>query len=101
MIRRPESARDFAGDRGRDTQPLHPHTGQGSGRFPDRRYDHRSFRHFHRLADQGRRPVARTHRRYGPRRPRLALPNLLLGALVIVPVWFVLYLFRPPGEIRD
>jgi Family of unknown function (DUF6460) len=30
-----------------------------------------------------------------------ALPNLLLGALVIVPVWFVLYLFHPPGESRD
>ncbi len=25
-----------------------------------------------------------------------ALPNLLLGSLVIVPVWFVIYLFRPP-----
>ena len=25
-----------------------------------------------------------------------ALPNLLLGAMVIVPVWFLLYLFRPP-----
>ena len=25
-----------------------------------------------------------------------ALPNLVLGALVIVPVWFVIYLFRPP-----
>jgi uncharacterized membrane protein YdcZ (DUF606 family) len=30
-----------------------------------------------------------------------ALPNLLLGALVIVPVWFLLFLFRPPGESRD
>jgi hypothetical protein len=30
-----------------------------------------------------------------------ALPNLLLGALVIIPVWFVFYLFRPPGESRD
>jgi len=30
-----------------------------------------------------------------------ALPNLLLGALVIVPVWFLFYLFRPPGESRD
>jgi hypothetical protein len=30
-----------------------------------------------------------------------ALPNLLLGALVILPVWFLLYLFRPPGESRD
>jgi len=26
-----------------------------------------------------------------------ALPNLLLGSLVIVPVWFLIYLFRPPG----
>jgi hypothetical protein len=26
-----------------------------------------------------------------------ALPNLLLGSLVIVPVWFLAYLFRPPG----
>jgi hypothetical protein len=25
-----------------------------------------------------------------------ALPNLLLGSLVIVPVWLVVYLFRPP-----
>jgi hypothetical protein len=30
-----------------------------------------------------------------------ALPNLLLGSLVIVPIWFVLYLFRPPGESPD
>ena len=27
-----------------------------------------------------------------------ALPNLLLGSLVILPVWFLLYLFRPPGR---
>ncbi len=30
-----------------------------------------------------------------------ALPNLLLGSMVIVPVWFLFYLFRPPGESRD
>ena len=30
-----------------------------------------------------------------------ALPNLMLGAMVIVPLWFVVYLFRPPGESRD
>jgi hypothetical protein len=30
-----------------------------------------------------------------------ALPNVLLGSLVIVPVWFLFYLFRPPGESRD
>jgi hypothetical protein len=26
-----------------------------------------------------------------------AAPNLLVGAMVILPVWFPLYLFRPPG----
>jgi hypothetical protein len=29
------------------------------------------------------------------------LPNLFLGSLVIVPVWFAFYLLRPPGESRD
>jgi hypothetical protein len=27
-----------------------------------------------------------------------AWPNALLGALVIVPVWFVIFLFRPAGQ---
>jgi hypothetical protein len=26
-----------------------------------------------------------------------AAPNLLVGAMVILPVWFLLYQFRPPG----
>jgi hypothetical protein len=26
-----------------------------------------------------------------------ALPNMLLGALVILPIWLLAYLFRPPG----
>ena len=30
-----------------------------------------------------------------------ALPNLTLGALVIIPVWFVIYLFRPPRARSD
>ena len=30
-----------------------------------------------------------------------ALPNLLLGSLIIVPVWFLVFLFRPPGERRE
>ena len=30
-----------------------------------------------------------------------ALPNLILGALVILPVWFVIYLFRPPRARVD
>ena len=25
-----------------------------------------------------------------------AMPNLLLGSMVIIPVWFLAYLFRPP-----
>jgi len=29
-----------------------------------------------------------------------AWPNVLLGATVIVPVWFLIYLFRPPGQSR-
>ena len=27
-----------------------------------------------------------------------AAPNLLLGGMIILPVWFVIYLFRPPGR---
>ena len=30
-----------------------------------------------------------------------ALPNLLLGLLVIIPIWFVIFLLRPPGESPD
>jgi len=27
-----------------------------------------------------------------------AWPHMLLGAMVIVPIWFLIYLFRPPGR---
>jgi hypothetical protein len=30
-----------------------------------------------------------------------ALPNLLLGSLIIVPVWFVVFLLRPPRARSD
>jgi putative exporter of polyketide antibiotics len=30
-----------------------------------------------------------------------ALPNLLLGSLIIVPVWLLMYLFRPPGRSSE
>ena len=30
-----------------------------------------------------------------------AWPNVLLGSLVIVPIWFVIYLFRPPDRRRS
>jgi len=30
-----------------------------------------------------------------------ALPNLLLGSLIIVPVWLLVYLFRPPGRSSE
>ncbi len=25
-----------------------------------------------------------------------ALPNILLGSIIIIPVWIIIYLFRPP-----
>ena len=30
-----------------------------------------------------------------------ALPNLTLGLIIIVPMWFLAYLFRPPGARSD
>ena len=27
-----------------------------------------------------------------------AMPNILLGALIIVPLWYLAFLFRPPGQ---
>jgi hypothetical protein len=33
----------------------------------------------------------------GQRALAWALPNLLLGSLVIVPIWLLVFLFRPPG----
>jgi hypothetical protein len=30
-----------------------------------------------------------------------ALPNLFLGSLIILPVWFLIYLFRPPRARSD
>jgi hypothetical protein len=30
-----------------------------------------------------------------------AVPNVMLGAIVIVPVWFLIYLFRPPGRSSE
>jgi hypothetical protein len=38
-----------------------------------------------RILDWGRRGVA------------WLLPNLMLGALVIIPLWFLAFIFRPPG----
>lgn len=33
---------------------------------------------------------------YARRGFRWALPNIILGALITVPIWLVMYLFRPP-----
>lgn len=30
-----------------------------------------------------------------------ALPNVTLGSLFILPVWFVIFLFRPPGPSSE
>ena len=38
---------------------------------------------------------------YAQRGIAWALPNVLLGSLVIVPIWFLAYLFRPPGQSRS
>ncbi len=38
---------------------------------------------------------------YGRRAWDWAAPNVLLGAIVIVPIWFVIYLFRPPGPSKE
>ena len=27
-----------------------------------------------------------------------ALPNVVLGSMIIVPVWFLVYLFKPPSQ---
>jgi len=27
-----------------------------------------------------------------------AMPNILLGSLIIVPIWFLVFLFRPPRQ---
>jgi Family of unknown function (DUF6460) len=27
-----------------------------------------------------------------------ALPNIVLGSMIIVPAWIVIYLLRPPGK---
>jgi acetyl-CoA acetyltransferase len=35
---------------------------------------------------------------YAQRGLKWAWPNVLVGAMVILPVWFVIYLFRPPGQ---
>ena len=35
---------------------------------------------------------------YARRGVAWALPNVLLGSMVIVPIWFLVYLFRPPGQ---
>jgi putative exporter of polyketide antibiotics len=30
-----------------------------------------------------------------------ALPNMLLGAVIILPVWFIAFILRPPGRSSE
>ncbi len=30
-----------------------------------------------------------------------AMPNMLLGSMVIVPLWFLIFILRPPGPSSD
>ena len=60
--------------------------------------------HFGITAEQLTRDIGLTPERisdYGRRALDWALPNVLLGALVILPIWFLVYLFRPPGRSSD
>lgn len=60
--------------------------------------------HFGITAEQLFRDVGLTPERIaelGRRAFDWALPNVLLGSLVIVPIWFLVYLFRPPGQSSD
>jgi hypothetical protein len=60
--------------------------------------------HFGITAEQLLQEVGLTPERVGELARRAfawALPNLLLGALIIVPVWFVIALFRPPNRMPD
>ncbi len=31
----------------------------------------------------------------------LALPNMLLGAIIIIPLWFIAFILRPPGRSSE
>jgi len=57
--------------------------------------------HFGITAEQILKEVGLTPDRIGDLARRAlawALPNLLLGSLIILPVWCVVSLFRPPGR---
>ena len=30
-----------------------------------------------------------------------ALPNMLLGSIIIIPVWFIAFILRPPGRSSE
>jgi hypothetical protein len=56
--------------------------------------------HFGITADQGLKDMGVTPERLSELARQAfawALPNVLLGSIVIVPVWLVAFLFRPPG----
>jgi hypothetical protein len=38
---------------------------------------------------------------YAQRGFEWAWPNLMLGAMVIVPVWLLVFILRPPGQSRS
>jgi acetyl-CoA acetyltransferase len=60
--------------------------------------------HFGITADRIMQEFGYSHERIaelGRRAIDWALPNVLLGALIIVPVWFLVFLFRPPSTNRE
>jgi hypothetical protein len=56
--------------------------------------------HFGITADQILRDIGLTPERlmeWARQAVAWALPNLILGAIIIVPIWLVVAIFRPPG----
>jgi hypothetical protein len=51
------------------------------------------------LAETGLTPERVTE--YGRQAVAWALPNVILGSIVILPIWFLVYLFRPPASRSD
>ena len=71
--------------------------GQDRRRLADRRHGAGAFRHHGGSDPQGQGFTPERLAELARQAFAWALPNVLLGALIIVPIWFVAFLFRPPG----
>ncbi len=74
---------------------------QGPGCFAGGGDDSQPFRHHRRRDDPPFRHDARAPGGVGATGLAWAWPNVMLGAIVIVPLWLLVYLFRPPGRSSE